>query len=367
VENVFNIGHGEQGSLYGVQYLLTQPWVWGQYLRLFLWPSGQNADPDVPSVTQISDPRFWGTVIVLIGFGILLVDAGLSRRRACRPFFPLAVGLGWFALTLLPSSVLPLPDPMAEHRVYLSLAGLCIGGVASVTLLFHQALLSPQHLQTALGGFLGVACILSVATLRRNQVWASEELFWGDICSKNSTKLRAWLNYAGALAEAGKNQLAENAYSRSIELQPSGLGFANLALLQLRSGFPEKALETSLKALNCSASGYDFFVLGVIGECFLRLRKWAEAVPYFEGSLRVTGGYLNSLKLLGVSHLALKNPAAAREVFQRGLTFHPGNPELLAGLAEAERHLQVAPPPSFPPTPSQTSPPPFKLQLGLGR
>lgn len=368
LENILNVSHGEKGSNYGTCYQLTQPAVWLHSLRLFFWPAGLNADPDIPLVQTALEIRFLGPVaLALAGTGAagwLAIRAPELGKRC----MPCALGLGWFLLAQAPSSFFPLPDVMAEHRTYLSLAGLCLGVPTSLLLLGEKYLRSPEASRG--GGRLGLAICgaLCLCTQQRQRVWSSEESFWGDVCLQGSKKLRPWLNYAAALAEAGKTQRAEEAYAKCIQFQPNGLAYANLARLHLRSGQVATALQTSLKALDCASSGYDFCVLGVIGECYFRLQNWKECIPYLEASLRSSPGYFPSLKLLGIAHLALQNPGAARTVFERALEFHPNHPELLAGLNESSRRFQNAPAtlaPPAPPAPAQAQEP-FKLRLGLG-
>lgn len=367
LKNIFNVSHGETHSDYGACYLLTQPAVWIHSLRLFFWPSGLNADPDIPLVRNIFEIRFLLPLTLALGSGCAAGWLALRSPELGKRFIPAALGLGWFLLAQAPSSLFPLPDVMAEHRVYLSLAGLCLGIPASLLLLAEKLLHSPGANRWGLRLGLVVCGALCLCTQRRQTVWSSEELFWGEICLQGSKKLRPWLNYAAALAESGKTSHAEEAYNTCIKMQPTGLGYANLARLHLVAGNIDKALQASLGALNCASSGYDFCVLGVIGECYFRLQKWGDCVPYLEASLRSSPGYFPSLKLLGVAHLAMQNPGAARAVFERALQFHPHHPELLAGLNESSRLLQTASPgPGAPPAPvSSQAAEPFKLRLGL--
>lgn len=358
---LFSVAHGESSQAYGLYYLLTQPSVWLTYLRLFLWPAGQNVDPEVPLLAHFSDLGFWLPLLVL------LVPLGTAVALRAHPRLgswarPVLLAMGWFYLTLSPS-LMPLPDAMAEHRVYLSLAGACLGAATLALLLLKKIGLQSESEKIAVPWMVAaITCLLAAVTQQRNRLWASEETLWADACQKSPGKLRPWLNYASALAEGGKVQAAEDAYTRAIQIQPTGIAHANLALLHLRHQNMEKALEISMKALDCTSSGYDFFVLGVIGECLFRSNRWAESIPFFEASLRSTGGYFLSLKLLGIAQLAVQKPSAARSTFERALDYHPGNPELLAGLAEAERQIHATPPPA-----TTTQPGAFKLQLGLGR
>ncbi len=366
LENIFNVSHGETHSDYGTRYLLTQPAVWLHSLRLYFWPSGLNADPDIPLVERALEIRFLAPVTLVLAGS---VAAGWLVWRAPeigKRWMPAFLGLGWFLLAQAPSSFFPLPDVMAEHRGYLSLAGLCLGVPTSLLLLGDKHIRSPAANRWGFRVGLLVCGALCLCTQRRHTVWSSDETFWGEICLQGSKKLRPWLNYAAALAESGKTSRAEEAYATCIKIQPTALAHANLARLHLRSGQLEKALQASLGALDCASSGYDFCVLGVIGECYFRLQNWKECIPYLEASLRASPGYFPSLKLLGIAHLALKNPSASRAVFERALHFHPNHPELLTGLAEASRVPQNPSPPVETPAPPTATPEPFKLRLGLG-
>ena len=93
------------------EYLFTQFRAFFVYLRLFLFPAGQTADYDFPISHSLLDH---GAVFGLVGILALLGAAWYFRRR-----YPLACyGFLAFAVILAPtSSVIPLKDPVAEHRV----------------------------------------------------------------------------------------------------------------------------------------------------------------------------------------------------------------------------------------------------------
>jgi len=111
------------------EYLFTQFRVFFVYLRLFLFPVGQTIDYDFPLSRSLFDN---GAIVGLAGILALLAAAVYFRRR-----FPLAsYGFLAFAMILAPtSSVIPIRDPVAEHRVYLPMIGLLL-----VTLEFARRL-----------------------------------------------------------------------------------------------------------------------------------------------------------------------------------------------------------------------------------
>ena len=100
------------------QYFLTECRVIWDYIRLFVFPAGQNLDPDIAiSRTILSH----GAIFALAGLLIVTVLAWIYRRR-----FPLA-SYGWFVWLILlgpTSSFMPIRDPMAERRMYLPFIGL---------------------------------------------------------------------------------------------------------------------------------------------------------------------------------------------------------------------------------------------------
>lgn len=108
------------GALIGrgpIDNLLTQAIVIWRYIGLLVLPVGQTIMHDVRFVTSILDP-----VALLAVAGLAAIVAFALRMRARHPL--VAVGAVWFLAVLAPSSsILPLREGMAEHRVYLASAG----------------------------------------------------------------------------------------------------------------------------------------------------------------------------------------------------------------------------------------------------
>lgn len=107
-----------EGHLSPYNYFVTSCGTYLQYLRLAFWPSGQSIDPGAGPDVSLA-------VAGVLAFGAAwLFLLRLGNR-------PVLFGFGMFCLwPLLMTSVFPLLDPMAEHRVYGGMAGLAIAVAA---------------------------------------------------------------------------------------------------------------------------------------------------------------------------------------------------------------------------------------------
>jgi tetratricopeptide (TPR) repeat protein len=233
-------------------------------------------------------------------------------------------------VTLLPdSSVVPLPDLMAEHRTYLPTVGLCIGCAGALLACPVPAVWTATAALAALAG-------LGTVSALRCRVWSSPVELWQDTASKSPGKVRCWLNLGAAYFEAGRLAEAEEAFLRSLRIEPTVPGAANLATVYLRLNQPEKALPVALDGLRLRPTGYDHILLATLGEALLRSGRVREAVGHYEELLQMNPGILLASHNLGQCHLQLGQFQLAREVFLAGLRHHPNHPNLLSGLAAAE-------------------------------
>ena len=118
-------------------YAKTQPGVIVQYLTLSLWPLGQSADYAWPWAGKAAE-----FVPHALTLAILLAMTVWALLRSS------AAGMAgvWFFLILVPtSSLVPMADPIFEHRLYLPLAGL----VALVVVGGYGLIASPPSKESA--------------------------------------------------------------------------------------------------------------------------------------------------------------------------------------------------------------------------
>jgi protein O-mannosyl-transferase len=200
---------------HGVVYLM------GQIVR----PGRLNADPMLP-VFEGWTPHVAvdaAVVAALAGVGL----ASIRRRPA------LALGILWFFVWLAPTnSLVPRLDVANDRELYLALMGpawllaALVGTVAG-------AVATRARRTIALAATLALAVGLGLATHDRNRDYRDEVTFWTDVVRKSPGNSRGFNNLGYALALASRNDEAEAAFLRALEIDPGHTRAAvNLRLLR---------------------------------------------------------------------------------------------------------------------------------------
>ncbi|TSA27515.1 MAG: tetratricopeptide repeat protein [Bacteroidetes bacterium] len=222
---------GHPYSITIMEYYLTQLQVLITYIRLILLPVNQTFDYDYPISQSLSEP--WTLVSFLL---LLLLLAGsffLYKKNRLISF-----GILWFFLTILPQSVVPRPNVIFEHRVYLSVMGIML---VWVILVFNLAgkiriLIKPgMPGRTSVSSFLNLAfCLLLMQvflftwfTWRRNSVWKSELSLWTDCLEKAPCSARSWVNRGCALLERQEYHEAVFHFDQALQIFPHYLQARN--------------------------------------------------------------------------------------------------------------------------------------------
>ena len=212
--NSMNVKEWQSGGGPAWRYILTQPFIWLHYARLFVLPIGLTADTDMATFAHWYDPR---AVAGYVFVALLIV----AIRRA-----PAAVafGLTWFAIALLPTSLFPLAEVSNEHRVFFAFIGLVL------------VLATFVRTRTLAIAAVGLVCVHVFATHERNEVWRSEATLWADVVAKSPGNGRAWMNYG--LTQMGKGQFvaAKATFERAAGLVP------DYSVLEINRGIVEGEL-----------------------------------------------------------------------------------------------------------------------------
>lgn len=216
-------------------YLLVDLDVMRRSLLLMLLPRGQTIFHAIDPIDSVVDPRLWLDLTVI---GALAAAAWWTRRT--RP--PIAFGILWFVLLLVPAAVLVLFDqgePMTEHRIYLASCGLFVGAGAAAGL----AVESLPRWRMAGAGMLALAVTaLGGQTVVRNRVWADPVLLWGESVALAPDHPRPRLLLGEALADTGQHDLAIQQFQRAIRLRPTdATGYLKLGRLFAGAGRLEEA------------------------------------------------------------------------------------------------------------------------------
>lgn len=246
-----------QGSTH--DYIITQAYVWLLYFITFFMPTHLSADTDLLVFSSMADWRF------LVGFLFvvaLFVSATLLTKK--KENRPIAFGLFWFILALLPSSSFKaLSEAMNDHRIFFPFIGLIISSVWGLVLLYRKY--EKSFIQSGLLKTLGITACLAVlgghayGTVQRNKVWHDEESLWFDVTVKSPKNGRGLMNYGlsqyrKSFVNLGKNDIegATKLVKRAISYYEKGLEylprysylFVNLAIaydqLGMLEGNPQK-------------------------------------------------------------------------------------------------------------------------------
>jgi tetratricopeptide (TPR) repeat protein len=216
------------GAFSDYAYRITQPIVIFRYFRTFFIPTGLTADTDRTPVNSIfEDTALAGLVFVLalIGTAFLLVR---SRRTK-----PIAFGLFWFLLAVLPTSAFPLAEVENDHRMYFPFVGLTLGVSWTAALWLYD---HPVRREWIASFCALVLLALGAGTWQRNRVWRTEESLWYDVTLKSPHNGRGLMNYGLTQMQKGETARALDYFQRALVYNPGysvlevNLGVANGAL-----------------------------------------------------------------------------------------------------------------------------------------
>lgn len=312
------------------EYLMTQPFVWLHYLRLFLFPVGLTADTDMRLLQHPYDTRLFAGLLWIAALGLGIY--ALGRRAALRPA---AFGLAWFAIALLPtSSVFPLGVIYNEHRVFFPYVGLTFAAVWLGAALLFGPRSSPGRDP---GRLVGVGTTLAllvliahgIGTYQRNRVWATDETIWADVTQKSPLNGRGQMAYGLVLMHGGDYPGAISKFERAQSILPTyplvkinlGIAHASMGQAAIAEGYFRRALEMDPR----SHRGMFAYARSLIG-----MSRTPEALELLKQSLEISPATPFSRTLLTRVLATLGNDAALRAVVAQTLQIDPSDPTALA-------------------------------------
>lgn len=284
------------GAGAAVLNLLTQGIVIWRYVGLLVWPHGQSIMHGVHRVTTVADAQGLAAAAALLLAVIMAV-----RVRRTAPV--VTVGVIWFLAVLAPSSsIVPLREGMAEHRVYLASAGLI-----AIVVERAAAWLSGRRVAAARLPVLAASCaalvILGVLTVRRNVVWSSPVTLWGEAVIHAGGMWEPHYALADSLREAGDCHRAIAAYARVVELAPA-----------------HRDAYTNL------------------GICLAQTGQLPEAERAFRDALEIDPGFVRGYTNLGALALIEGDAGRARDFYGEALAHDPANVLARLQLASLFEH-----------------------------
>jgi tetratricopeptide (TPR) repeat protein len=199
-------------------------------------------------------------------------------------------GTGLFFLGLSVSSgIVPLPDLMAESRVYGASIGFAIVLAALFDLLVGRCRTAPVR-QGVIAVAVMVVAAYGTAAWARNEVWRSASTLWQDAVSKSPGKDRPWHNLGMAYLGEDRIEDAIGCFSRALTLNPAYVrSHEALVVAYTKAGRMAEAHTAAIAGLNVAPRNAVLY--NNLGVVFAETGRPEEARQMFEQALQLKPGY----------------------------------------------------------------------------
>lgn len=338
-------------------YRVSQPWVALHYFKSFFLPTELSADTDWTYVAPFSGEALAGYVFLA---GLLAAVFYTSRKREWRP---IAFGLLWFLVALLPTSLMPLADVTNDHRMFFPFVGLALAVFWGLRLVLfrktERLTMNPSWIHGTVIGLAVVLCAEAAGTHVRNQVWRNEESLWHDVTIKSPRNARGWSSYGASFINREDFAGALPVLQRAEQLQPyDPVVQLNLGIVSGGQGRDAEADRHFRQALALAPGAPD--PLMYYARWLESRQRLPEAQAAAEAALRVNPQAFFVRYLLLKIYSGQKNQPAFDALMQDSL-------RLMYNDETARRYLQEraeamkreaaapAPPAAPPPTPPEGS------------
>ncbi len=327
-----------------VDYLLTQLSVLVTYLRLLVWPSGQNVDYDFPISASFFEPRTLASFVFLAA----LLAGGFFALKKNRVW---SFGIFWFFLTLsVESGLVPIRDVIFEHRMYLPM----FGAVFCAAWTFYFLGREPKKIMA-----LCLVCLLplAAAAYKRNSVWKNGIALWEDAARKSPKKARPYHNLSFLYSAKGDYPKSVEYGEKAVSFDPSSSGpyftlgvaygrmgnidreieyyekafalgpwnpakhFNNMGSAYGRKGDMAAAVENFKKAI-AADSAYPATYAN-FGFALDRMGQFEQAIRYYQKAIKLDPQFAEAWNFMAIALAKKGNPDQALESAQRSVRLNP--------------------------------------------
>jgi tetratricopeptide (TPR) repeat protein len=279
-----------------LHYALTQLVVVLNYLYLYLIPIGQNVQHEQMLYTVLYQ-------LPVISSGIIIISMVVSayylyrKHQDDKRYALIFVGICWYFLGLaVSSSVIPLPDLMAEHRAYFSAIGFIIALICLLDILrTYIGSVKSNNIMIAL---IAVWCvILIVLTYNRNKVWESGITLWSNSVKHSPNNHRSNYNLGVAYVYAKNYQESVKYLNKSIEIDPDwAQAYEVLAIALIELKRYQEAVVVSIKGIDVNPANPVYY--NNLGIAYAETDRMEDAKQAFSTSLALQPGYINAINNL---------------------------------------------------------------------
>lgn len=279
------------------------------YLKLLFLPFNLNINPDFPF-----SPSLWQTIFFLILIILGLIYSAKYLKTIPLLFFSVA----WILITLSPtSSIIPLNDLVAEHRLYLPSLGFFL--TTSLAIIEPKGL--SEKAKTILIIFLVI--VFSVLSVQQNSVWKNEVTLWEDAMKKSPFNRRSYHNLGRSYYYNNRLKEAITAYEKANEM--NNFYFEthyNLGVSYMELGRMEKAIEEFKFALQLKRKTPETYIN--LGSVYRSQGKFEKAIKMFKQAIHFQKDCAVCFRNIAIIyHDIFKDYKKAKFYFQQTLRIDP--------------------------------------------
>ena len=315
------------------EYVSTQFYVILHYFGNFILPTDLSADPDIEIISPWYDKR------ILLGLFLILTLIFTAFKCAKnQKTRPIAFGIAWFFVALLPTSLVPLFQIANDHRMFFPFMGIFIA--VGFTAFHYYKLIKKQQYKWS---FVIVVLLLissySVGTHERNKVWSSTESLWYDVTIKSPNNGRGLMNYGLSLMAKGDYDNAEVYFIQAHEKSPNWYTVKiNLAILYGAKGDKKQAENFFNQAINLNSSAPDpeYYYARYL----FKNNQYEKALSLVNKALAKSPNHLSSMSLKEALIPYTKSKNEQVEILIMQLNNDPQNEYIILNLTEKLYTLQ---------------------------
>ena len=302
-----------------------------RYLRLAVWPAHQLIDYGF-EFRWVRQPLS-GVPADLAVLGLLVLAALACRRRSALGFLGI-----WFFAILAPTSLIPgLRQTVVEHRMYLALAPVLL--LLVLALEYASVRIAGRGRAAALltlGAIVAAAAAGITLSVRRNEIYRSDQAVWADVVAKEPDSESGLNNLGNDLLAAGRVEEAMDCFQKAVRAEPAYLrGYINYGHCLEILGRNAEALSQYRTALRFRPDYPEGHANA--GRALLRLGRTDEAVSEFERAEALKPTDAETHNNFGAALLALGRLAEAQEQLTHATMLNPDNADALRNLGLALR------------------------------
>lgn len=324
-------------------YLISQPAVSLYYFKTFFLPIGLSADYGWGPPSSVFDLGF---LVGLVFVAIMLIIVYFSARQ--KQYRPIAFGLLWFFLALLPTSAVPLTEIANDHRLFFPFVGLMMAAVwsAGLFLFKYENLIKAKLVWPIVVIFICLIILIgnALGANYRNKIWKNEETLWFDVATKNPKHSRGLMNYGLTQMNKGDYLTAMSYFKTALKYAPNYPYLQiNLGIVYSAVGRQKEAEAYFRKALTLDPnlhSSYYFYARWLDQQ-----GRQLEAIPLLLKSISLSPGNFEARYLLINIYSKLNDRASAMVQVGQILAIDPNNKlvsQFLATAKSPEDHLNLS-------------------------